>query len=175
MIFGVIGPPGSGKTVLLTHLGKIAKEAGRRVLSNFATTFSEPWDVTRKPPGSDFMLLFDEAGVVLDGRQSQSQFNKAFTRWLVQLRKMDSDLAWSAQEFGQSDSRLRALTDKWFECLGFNGQVALVRIWNKHLTASRTFAWDPRETFTLYDTREVIEVPEIESRKERGGKLFKLE
>lgn len=111
----VYGPPGSAKTALLSYTGLASHRMGRKVLANFSTPYALPWNPQDRPPGTDFLIMLDEAGVVADGRMHASEFNKHFTRWLVQVRKIDSDLMYSCQFADQPDRRLRMLTDIWFE------------------------------------------------------------
>lgn len=103
---------------MMTLLGLQKHSQGVQCFSNYHTTYSQPWDPRKTPPGTGFLLQLDEAGVVADGRMHASEFNIHFGQWLVQVRKIDSDLVYTCQFADQPDLRLRRLTDMWMEARG---------------------------------------------------------
>ena len=120
MIYGLVGLPGSGKTLFLTVLGYIAYRKGYTVMSNFKLKFRhERIDLEKlaRFQIQNVFLLLDEIYQLVDSRRSLSLVNQALSYLILQSRKRNFHLAYSAQILGMADLRIRAITNYRIHCV----------------------------------------------------------
>lgn len=119
MIEGVVGLPGSGKTIFLVHRLLEARRAGRRTIANFSSADCPPrWE--RLPWQSitwveDAFVAIDEAHMWFPARSWDKTTQKELG-YFQQHRKAGLDLIWSAQDFSRVDVALRELTAFAWSC-----------------------------------------------------------
>lgn len=115
-VIGIIGPKGSGKTVLLAYLLYKDYLSGRSIVSNFDLAFDHKQrnfsELVKLP---DFLQNatagYDEFHLAVDSRRSTSKTNIDFDTFLSQLRKLNCILIYTTQIFEKLDKRVRNQTD----------------------------------------------------------------
>lgn len=169
-IVGLIGKPGSGKTLMMTQLCHKEKIKGRKVVSNYGYKYNDSNFVASDLINNidifdDVVLACDEMHVFMDSREHASKKNKLISVLITQTRKLDVDLLFTTQRLHQVDRRLRDLTDIIIECKSrtvdydINGEAIKIFIYKFHFLDDGKVVKvisDMRETFGLYDTKEVI-------------------
>ena len=113
MIFSIVSPQGSGKTLTMTFIAFLAHKAGLTVYSNYRLNF--PHEQIRSPQDlmkvRNGMLFLDEAGYWLDSRVATSRRNRFASAVLMKSRKRGYDLFVSSQLRGLVDNRIRESAD----------------------------------------------------------------
>jgi len=120
MMYIILGPPGAGKTLLMSYLAYVYHESGYNIYSNFQLKFFEYFDISAI---TDFLQIktapnffcLDELWLSADSRRSGSFQNMMSTKTLMQHRKMEADVALSSQLWMQNDSRFRGISQMVFE------------------------------------------------------------
>lgn len=121
MITGVLGDPGTAKTLLMSHFAKITK---RIVLSNYklynpVSNYTEDLWNYRPLVLSDLindsevkrLALIDEIYQYADSRNSQNVWNILLSYCTFEHRKVQTDIMFSAQIFRVIDVRIREMCD----------------------------------------------------------------
>lgn len=114
MIISIDGDLGSGKTLLMTHLGKLMYEDAYNVFSNYSLTFDHTRIESLKDinsiEGKRNVLLFDELWITADARKSMQFTNMMLSSSVLQSRKKHTDILYTTQFLNQVDSRIRNIT-----------------------------------------------------------------
>jgi hypothetical protein len=117
MIYQVIGDCGAGKTLLMTYLAHLRAAKGIPIYSNYHLNFkytqltSEFFKNYDKFPIYTAVILFDELSLYYSARRSASRQNVNFNPFIVQTRKRDLELIYSAQQTRLCDIIIRENTD----------------------------------------------------------------
>jgi len=173
MLIGIFGTFGSGKTLLMAILGYIvAKNPNYQVYANFEIKHPkvktiEPEDfLDINPKNKKAMVLIDEAYAWLDSRMSMAKVNRFLSYVVLQSRKRNMDIFYTAQLSGSVDLRLRELTDIFIICQKLpteNGEQCFVynvyewKTLNKLSEHHFIIRWNQAEKyFNRFDTREII-------------------
>jgi hypothetical protein len=112
MIISINGALGSGKTLMLTYLAYSYYKAGYAIYSNYHLNFKyEPINVKESFDYSNCFIAFDELHTYFDSRQSTKKSNRIFSYFILQTRKRNVVLGYTAQLHGSVDKRIRAVED----------------------------------------------------------------
>ena len=157
-ITGYVGPNGGGKSLAMVHDTIPSLRAGRLVLStvallDMATGLPHPAYVPLT--NFDQLLLAKNCDVLMDevtgiaNSRDSSKLPPAVQNLLVQLRRRDVVLRWTAPNWSRADKIIREVTQGVVECRGYFPGAPLpaegesgVRLW----APNRLFS------FSLYDT-----------------------
>ena len=169
---------GNGKTLCLTFVGYLDYLAGRHVISNYKTSFSEYVPVEEiacmvvEENIRDTTILITEMQVYLNSLGVNSNDLKEFIGSVVgQSRKRNTDIHYDTQRYGDIHPRLRVQTDRAFLPRKFheNGEPCnLDRCKEDHiiyLYQHDPFLYDEvirlnaKAFAELYNTDEIIAVP----------------
>ena len=177
---------GNGKTLCLTFVGYLDALRGRRVISNYKTSFSEYVAVEEiarmvvEENIRDTTILITEMQVYLNSLGVNSNDLKEFIGSVVgQSRKRNTDIHYDTQRYGDIHPRLRVQTDRAFLPRKFHvdGEPChRDRCKEKHVIY--LFQHDPylheevirlnAEAFAeLYNTDEIIAVPKRKSKRRK--------
>lgn len=117
MIFGIIGDCGCGKTLLMTMMlhGKSQKKSA--IFANYGLTF--PFTKLTDDFFKDYSALpifdcavgMDEISVYYSSRGAMCKRNKHMSKFIVQTRKRNVNLYYTAQQASLVDVRIRNNTD----------------------------------------------------------------
>lgn len=192
MILITLGQQGSGKTLFLVREGYKGFQRGMKIYSNFKLGFPHTLldfkDIVESNLQNAIVIL-DEAHLWgLNSRDAMSKKNKLITsQFLVQCRKQGVLLYVCSQYLRQLDVRVRENADYILFCKKYlfdkdNNKVCeavqsrnyrrdvpiIIEVeWNdigQDKTAYQYFFGN--ELYTLYDTREVIHIQDIEKVKD---------
>ncbi|MGP3705247.1 MAG: hypothetical protein ACKD6O_08165 [Candidatus Bathyarchaeota archaeon] len=174
MLIGVLGGFGSGKTLLLAIWGfRLACKSDKfEVYSNFKINHKNVVSLTPRkllginPTDKKAVVLLDEVYAWLDSRVSSSAVNRLLSWIVLQSRKRNMDIIYSAQLGGSVDLRMRNMTDlvvycksnfnRNFELTGFSYVVE----WSNGFNCKRFGFFLPtakaKKWFSVYDTREIV-------------------
>jgi hypothetical protein len=153
-----VGPNGGGKSLAMVHDVLPSLARGRRVLSTVRILDPD----TGRPhplwvPFTDFAQLLDaeHCDVLMDEIVGIASSREAMRlpapvqNVLVQLRRRDMTLGWSAPSWARSDKIIREVTQLVTECRGYYpapvrvGDDGQVRLW----APRRVFRWRSFDTF----------------------------
>lgn len=115
-IIGIFGLQGTGKTMLLTILGKQDYDNGRTIYSNYHLRnipyepISSFEDIQKIKKGT---FLADELWLWIFSRSSMSKINQELTKIVMLNRKRDVDIYYTAQLSREVDVLLRSVTNYW--------------------------------------------------------------
>lgn len=188
MLIGAFGGFGSGKTLILaSYCCHVANKPNYKVFTNFTVkhkniTIVEPIDLLNiNPTDYNVLLGLDEVYAWLDSRMSQTKVNR-FLSWIIlQSRKRNMDIFYTAQLGSLVDLRLRDLTDIVIYCMrtSLKPKADFVYIMELNLGWSVRRAKfllpykKARKFFQYFDTREIVQPIEIERLKKELMKLRK--
>lgn len=132
------GRRGRGKTAALTFLGKLFREAyaihgvNAKVAANYNTTvahlgppdnpslYNNPYiieDIMSFPKWADnLFVLVDEAAALFPRRRSTARINVDFSTFMQQIRKRDTEVAFTTQFPGMLDDQLLINIDLFIQC-----------------------------------------------------------
>lgn len=179
---------GNGKTLCLTFVGYLDALRGRRVISNYKTSFSEYVAVEEiarmvvEDNIRDTTILITEMQVYLNSLGVNSSDLKEFIGSVVgQSRKRNTDIHYDTQRYGDIHPRLRVQTDRAFLPRKFHvdGEpCSLDRCTKDHVIY--LYQHDPylhEEVLRLnagafadlYNTDEIITVPKKPKRRKGGS------
>lgn len=162
-IRGYVGPNGGGKSLAMVRDVLPSLAAGRTVLSTVKLLDAR----TGLPhssyvPFSDFDQLLDlsHADVLMDeivgvaNSRDANRLPSQIQNVLVQLRRRDLTLSWSAPNWARSDKIIREVTQAVTECRGYYPARA-----QQAATDSGVRLWAPKRVFKFrtYDTAEFEE------------------
>jgi hypothetical protein len=177
---------GNGKTLCLTFVGYVDSLRGRRVISNYKTSFSEYVPVEEiarmvvEDNIRDTTILITEMQVYLNSLGVNSNDLKEFIGSVIgQSRKRNTDIHYDTQRYGDIHPRLRVQTDRAFLPRKFHvdGEPCH-RDRCKESHVIYLFQHDPylheevirlkAEAFAdLYNTDEIIAVPMRKSKRRK--------
>ena len=147
-LFAMVGPIGSGKTLLAVHFAR-AYGGGRaecncgqkdcpgrfKVYTNMRSTWgpggwAEPLDVAGQmlDSGANFdhaVMVLDEAYAYFDSRRATRAENIMFGNFTYQLRKSSMRLFMTAVSIDAIESRVRGMTSKIYSCWTSNGGITV--------------------------------------------------
>lgn len=185
MIYGLIGLPGSGKTLFLTVFGYIAYRKGYRIMSNYKLNFPhEPLSLEKlsKFDIQKAVLLWDEIHTSMDSRRSMDLVNMALSYLVLQARKRELHIAYTTQILGMVDLRLRNITNYRVLCEKDKEKkqfkYTFIPIVGKHFVYVLPY-YKASKFIHLYDTSQYYDVIEIfrfseklreKIEEEKGGK-----
>lgn len=124
---GIAGPPGSGKTLLLTYFtNKYLKQKRWKVYANFDVYFKGvevkkfnlqafkagkwfPEDGTDEAPA---IMLIDELGIDYDNRNFKGAFKESTLTWLREHRHHKCAIIWASQTYDDVDKKWRNVTEQ---------------------------------------------------------------
>jgi len=161
-IRGYVGPNGGGKSLAMVHDVLPSLDAGRTVLSTVRLLDAAGNPHPSYVPFTDFGQLLDaeHCDVLMDeivGIANSRDGNKLpspVQNLLVQLRRRDITLSWSAPNWARADKIIREVTQAVTECRGyFPGHAAAAE------TDSGVRLWAPKRVFKFrtFDTAEFEE------------------
>lgn len=177
---------GNGKTLCLTFVGYLDAQRGRRVISNYKTSFSEYVAVEEiarmvvEENIRDTTILITEMQVYLNSLGVNSSDLKEFIGSVVgQSRKRNTDIHYDTQRYGDIHPRLRVQTDRAFLPRKFHvdGEpCSLDRCEEDHIIY--LYQHDPylpdeiirlnAEAFAeIYNTDEIIAVPKKKPKRRK--------
>jgi len=180
MLIGVLGGFGSGKTLLLAVFGyKLGFNPNYEVYANFHIKGNVEYLTPRKlldinPKDKRAVILLDEVYSWLDSRVSISKINRILSWVVLQSRKRNMDIIYSAQLGSSVDLRLRDMTDIviYCECVGNPVKpkgFAYIVEWHKGIRFLRRkwfFSFKKASRFFgIYDTREIVKPLGLEKLK----------
>jgi ABC-type multidrug transport system ATPase subunit len=170
MIIGIFGEMGSGKTLLLTILGKYAYDMGYKIYSNYKVNFEyTPVDIFQLLDMNleNCVLLLDEAYNYLDARLSQTQINTLLSHLVFQTRKRNVHLLFTAQLLRSVDVRLRNLLNLIIVAQKVNKGFKYTIFKETKVFSLYLKEKDAKKFYTLYNTYEVIEDEIFKMKKEK--------
>lgn len=182
MLIGVLGGFGSGKTLLMAIWGyRLSSFEDLDVYSNFRiehekSNFITPPDLFDiNPMKNKAFVLLDEVYAWLDSRYSVSKVNRALSSVILQSRKRNMDICYSAQLGGSVDLRMRDNTDLVVYCQdiglppkpkGFAYILEYHQGFRVLLRSLYLPYGEAKKWFGIYDTREIVQPIGIEKLKE---------
>jgi len=132
VVSGIVGPRGSGKTLLLTYLSILDMKRGKTVYSNYpieanVTTRKGIVKVQSQPLNYESLLAIDqsllECVLVIDefnlwfhSHRWMTYGNKIMSIFIQQIRKRHASLYYSSQSFKSCDGFVRDQTDMLVKC-----------------------------------------------------------
>jgi len=132
LVFGAVGPRGSGKSMFIAYLGLLSMAGGARCYSNFPVGGCIPpgrrgkeihampldpsdlYGMAKKLSGA--MVLLDEVQYLGDARSSMSTGNRLLGYLSMQIRKRGMSMAFSCQDLSWVDRRLQFQCDVLAVC-----------------------------------------------------------
>lgn len=172
-LVGIFGSLGSGKTLLLTILGYLAKTKDNAfVLANYETTFADHTasieeillmldDIVR--PDRPNLCLFDELGTLLKAVDFMQSDNELLTSIFLKSRKKGADIYYTSQSALMVDRNVRRITDV---VLFTHYDAKKQRVYAQRSdstgtgwisTEGKDLVFDAKNYFNLYDTNEIVE------------------
>lgn len=160
-IRGYVGPNGGGKSLAMVHDILPSLDAGRTVLSTVKLLGPDGRPHPSYVPFTDFAqlldaehcdVLMDEIVGIANSRES-AKMPAPVQNLLVQLRRRDITLSWSAPNWARSDKIIREVTQAVTECRGyFPGSAGAA-------SESGVRLWAPNRVFKFrtFDTAEFEE------------------
>lgn len=117
-IVAVIGDLGQGKTLYITAMAFLCYNSGYKIISNYELSFphykikkiAELDEITDLDPKSRYFFAFDEPFMTVDARTSHTQRNIELAKRILQSRKMNISIYYSARFIREVEMRLRAVT-----------------------------------------------------------------
>lgn len=156
-----VGPNGGGKSLAMVNDILPSLERGRPVLSTVRLLDGNGNDHPCYIPFTDFDQLLDFRGgdVLMDeivgvaNSRDASKLPSSVQNVLVQLRRRDVTLSWSAPNWARSDKIIREVTQAVTECRGFFPAKAVADAYGD------LKLWAPRRVFKFrtFDTSEFEE------------------
>lgn len=159
VIIGIFGEPRSGKTLLMTILLYRDYRNGRKILTNYNTTFSELIEpLTLLDFGvKKANIGLDEIHTFIDSRLN-SDVNRYFSYFTTQSGKREIKIYYTAQIYSSVDKRMRALTSKAILAEDKGGYFKYTTIDRAgKVSGRRKMAKSKAEKYyPLYNTEEII-------------------
>lgn len=163
-IMAYVGPNGGGKSLAMVHDTLPSLRAGRTVLSTVRLLdhrTGQPhaayvpftnWDQLLEARDCD--VLMDEMVGIAGARESQ-KLDVRIQNILVQLRRRNVVLRWSAPNWARADKIVREVTQSVTECRGFYSDRSLVRAGDDNAVQ----LWAPKRLFNFrtFDTLDFEE------------------
>lgn len=183
MLTAIIGNIGTGKTLLLVLIAKLANIHNKKIISNFYLSFKhEKLNIDKflNQEYSDCIILLDEAYVYLESRISMSLQNRLSSYIVFQARKKNVDIYLTAQLLKTIDIRFRDMLNiivySKLQENSFNYDFYNFTS-NKFNSKSLTFE-NASKFYKYYNTNEIIQdnrmLHEIESTSNRKKVLEKF-
>lgn len=182
LVIGIVGPRGSGKTLLLTDYLRDAYEHGRKVIANYHLSFPFQYmrlkEVAQMPPSMrNAVVGLDELHIAADSRDFMGVNNRRISTLITQMRKRQCTVYYTTQFMSQVDRRIRLHTDLLIRCEALEPGIveASVHDYQKLAYSHRTdhfldsFVFDGSPIFHLYDTNEIILWDEEGEETAHGG------
>lgn len=173
-IHAYVGPNGGGKSAAMVRDTLPSLKAGRRVISTVTLLDSktgEPWpnyerftDWDQLLNARDCDVLMDEMVGIASSRESM-RLDQRVQNVLVQLRRRNVVLRWSAPNWARADKIVREVTQAVTECRGSFSDNRLVRAGE----ADAVQLWAPKRLF-VFRTYDTIEFEEWTAGKREGAK-----
>lgn len=176
---------GNGKTCSMTGFAYIDYLAGKRIWSNYYTTFSEEVigcqamiEKIGNTPNPNLILCITEMQTVLNSIGSTNEQILFIDSFASQLRKLDVDIYWDTQRFLNIQKRLRIHTDIIMIPIKFhmnNAQCNFNRCQKPHKIyvyslkppkRKARIIFDATEVGKLYNTKDIV----IDKLKIKKGK-----
>lgn len=159
MLIGITGQMGSGKTLLMTILGKTLSQVfDVPLFSNYSVLgaeriyfYNQLWEIEKA------IILLDEVWLNIDARFWGK--NVYFTRWINQTRKKNVLVFYTTQHFSQVDVRLRRGTDLLIWCFKYPQFFYFVLIDPTTERILKTLKLEKEKAipfFSLYNSFEII-------------------
>lgn len=111
-----VNPMGNGKTMAMSYYGYQDHKKGRKIVSNYFTSFSEQMTVEEMVTLFDttdlqnITLLIDEIHVIFDSLGHKQGKTRLITNMITQTRKRKVDLYYTCQRWMSVNKRLRDMT-----------------------------------------------------------------
>jgi hypothetical protein len=168
MLIGIFGGFGSGKTLLLTVITVNASKTGRyECYANFKidrknVSYIEAEDLLDINPEGNMRAFIglDEIYAWLDSRVSSSKVNRVLSWIILQSRKRNMDICYTAQLSSSIDIRLRNMTDiAIFANKKYDGFYYDLRWQNENQVFNRKFFLSANVAqfyYNKYNTREIV-------------------
>ncbi|MCC7574993.1 hypothetical protein KO361_05355 [Candidatus Woesearchaeota archaeon] len=186
MIYGFVGTMddfcngsirGNGKSLTMTYYLHQDFKEGRRVYTNYKTTFSEQVtvkkivDMVLEGEIQEASIGIDEIQIVLNSIGTKAKVVNFIDKMVSQTRKIDSDIYYATQRYTNIHKRLRVQTDrlfrpfkihqendKWKKCITDRCKKPHVIIVKSEIPYLETpiIALDAVKVGVLYDSNEII-------------------
>jgi len=178
MLNGIFGGLGDGKTLLQTLITlDIAKNrSDYEIYSNYNIKNDRVHIITPlelidiNPETNRALINLDEAYAWLESRCSMSAVNRILSWIILQSRKRNMDICYTAQLTSTVDLRLRNLTDLAFVCEKTENGFKYKLFWQRGLRMRTRKFFLPfqnaEKIYPLYDTREIVKPIGLEKIKE---------
>ena len=194
MIYSTSGECGSGKTLLMTYMAYKDYLKGIPIYSNYKLNFSFTQLTSNffrdysKFPIFNATVLFDELSLYYSARRSASKRNLMLKDFIIQTRKRELKLLYSAQQLRLVDVNIRENTDGFYEqeVLVKRGKYPFIvkpETWKHHKLDiyclkywfySRTGKLKNKKViypcnflFDLYNTYEILKFDDVEEKKDK--------
>lgn len=164
-IHAYVGANGSGKSLFAVHDSLPSLDSGRTVLSTVKLLDSETgephknyvrlhdWNQLLEAEHCD--VIFDEVVGIAGAREHQG-LPVQVANLLVQLRRRDITLRWTAPSWARADKIIREVTQAVSLCQGFFGKQADGQLWQqKRLFRIKTYDAISFDEFTLDKTKKL--------------------
>jgi len=118
-----MGDLGSGKTLFMTIRAYMSYLSGVTIISNYHLNFphqrvekiADLDQIIDENTDKSFLFVFDEPFISVDSRMSGSKLNIQLSQRVLQSRKMNMSILYSARFIREVELRLRAVTN-WIFC-----------------------------------------------------------
>lgn len=174
-VIAIVGRRGHGKSALLSEVGVIDKEQGKKVISNYELSLADEIltfeEIIELPDVlENCTLLLDEFQVGAGARSALKKSNQTINKFITQLRKRNIILYFTTQNFKFMDIDVRSQTDYIIttEKVDFKDESDsnfIITVIDRHDVTDSSFGsvinildWDASELFekNVYDTNEII-------------------
>lgn len=169
---------GNGKTLSAVFLAKMEYDKGKKIYTNFYTTFSEQYKMSdliemfSDGKIKDVLVIVDEGQIYLNNTGVSVKTRKALiTNFIAQTRKSNIDVIITTQRFMQLHKELREQTDvillasKYhYDKHGLTSMCKIdnctrkhaVRLFNMNTSSYLPYVLDCEEIGKLYNSNEIV-------------------
>jgi len=163
-LYGIVGKPGSGKTLTLVFFMWLFDKLNYRFLTNVKTDFrnareiEDIFEIVHEKYNNIRYVFFDELWLFLDSRRSTSRKNVDFSQFGLQLRKYRKHVFYTLQILSSLDLRLRNITI-WYIIPDFNPlkHECTITIMDSNENIYGTITYNTTILYKHYNTYQRIE------------------
>ena len=157
MLVGVVGEGlGSGKTCLLTFIGKRKHSEGFSIYTNYGLKIphKQIYSYDELKDMRNGVFLGDDFWSWVYMKFSGSMRNKLVSRIMLKSRKRGFDVYYSTQHEMLVDWQVEAITDLYMICNYVNPMLEIVSTLDRSGNVLQRFWFKPKSVFDLFDTSE---------------------